>query len=48
MTDLEKPYVVFVPQLGGGEPRPFFFGLQVFAEQFARRTKGVLFVRRES
>ncbi len=41
----ETPFVVFVPQIGGGKARPYFFTLLVFAEEFARETKGVLFQR---
>ena len=31
-----KPYVVMVPQLGGGDPRPFFFDVEPLAKAFAR------------
>lgn len=43
--DTSKPYVVFVPQLGTGNLRPFFFGMKWAAEAFADETGGIIYAR---
>lgn len=46
-TAHEKRFVVFVPQIGGGKARPYFFDLESIANVFAKETGGTLFARAE-
>ena len=45
MDEHEKPFVVFVPQVGGGNALPYFFHLEPIAKAFARDTGGTLFAK---